>query len=413
MGKYFMHPCEENKLLQGVKDKVSQCDRCGACLPVCPLFGVRDLELASARGKNTLGRALAEGIIEPTREALKAVDFCLLCRACVDNCPVQVKTDEAMVDLRRLLIEKTGATNSKYRLVGGLLKSPRLVGIAARALSFLRQTGLNNLVPFGLAPDEYTRAHFLASFAGPAVLGPPAPSIVTEIGSGAKIAYFQGCGMKMMFPQATAESLAILQTTANVWRPNNFCCGLPHLAHGLREEFLNLARKNIRLFEKADLIISDCASCGGTLKHLASFFQGDPLWEEQAASFSRKVMDLTEYLTVIGYTPRKRVDGALTYHDPCHLARGQGIKKQPRDLLKMTGNFIEMEEAGVCCGGAGSFHLDYPDISALILGKKLKNIEKTGASLVVTGCPGCLIQLAKAARASGGKFQALHISQAI
>lgn len=408
-----MHKHEENKLLQAAKEKLCQCDRCGACLPVCPLFGVKDRELSSARGKNTVGRALTDGIIEPTQEALKAIDFCLLCRACVENCPSQVKTDEAMVDLRQLLIEKTGAVNSKYRLAGGLLKSPHLVGIAAGALSLLRRTGLNNLVPFGMAPDEYTRAQFLANFAGPAALGQPALPAGIKISAGTKTAYFQGCGMKMMFPGAMAESLAILQTTAEIRRPNNYCCGLPHLAHGLRDEFLNLARKNIRLYEDADLIVSDCASCGGTLKHLAGFFKGDPLWEERAASFCRKVMDLTEYLTATGYTPRKKLDAALTYHDPCHLIRGQGIKAQPRNLLKMTGNFIEMEEAGTCCGGAGSFHLDYPDIAAMILAKKSKNIEKTGAAVVVTGCPGCLIQLSRAARSSGGKFRALHISQVI
>ncbi len=404
---------EEDKLLQRIKEKTSQCDRCGACLPACPLFGVKDRELSSARGKNAIGRALADGIIEPTREALQVIEFCLLCRACAENCPSQVKTDEAMVDLRQLMLEKTGAGNARYRLMGSLLKSPQLVEFAARALSLLRRAGLNNLVPFGLAPDEYSRAHFLANFTGPVALGAPAPPAGIKISYGAKIAYFQGCGMRMMFPRAVAESRAILRSTAEIGEPNNFCCGLPHLAHGLREEFLNLARKNIRLYENFDLVIGDCASCGGTLKHLASFFQGDPLWEEPAASFSRKVMDLTEYLAARGYTPRKKVAAALTYHDPCHLGRGQGIKAQPRDLLKMTGNFIEMDEAAVCCGGAGSFHLDYPEISALILGKKSKNIEKTGASLVVTGCPGCMIQLSKAARAAGGKYQAVHISQVI
>jgi glycolate oxidase iron-sulfur subunit len=103
----------------------------------------------------------------------------------------------------------------------------------------------------------------------------------------------------------------------------------------------------------------------------------------------------------------------LTYHDPCHLARGQGIIKQPRDLLKATGIFVEMEEAGKCCGGAGSFHMDYPAIASKILESKRKNIEKTGAAIVVTACPGCLIQLAKAAKDSGNKFKAMHISQVI
>ena len=124
-------------------------------------------------------------------------------------------------------------------------------------------------------------------------------------------------------------------------------------------------------------------------------------------------MDLTEYLVKVGYKPRQRVAAQLTYHEPCHLGRGQGIKKQPRELLRAAGNFVEMAGADTCCGGAGSFHMDYPEISAAILNKKRANIEKTGAQIVVTECPVCLAQLTKAAEESGGKFRAMHISQVL
>jgi glycolate oxidase iron-sulfur subunit len=228
-----------------------------------------------------------------------------------------------------------------------------------------------------------------------------------------KVAYFQGCGMKMMFPEAAAESVKILRTTTQLIVKDNVCCGIPHLAHGLRDDFLSLTKENVALYEDADIIVTDCASCGGVLKHVAGYFSDDPEWKDRVAAFSLKVMDLTEYLVKTGYTPRRRVDAALTYHDPCHLVRGQGVKRQPRELLAATGNFIEMKEADTCCGGAGSFHIDYPDISKKIIAKKQNNIERTGASIVVTGCPGCLIQLNKAAKASGGKFKAMHISQVI
>jgi glycolate oxidase iron-sulfur subunit len=227
------------------------------------------------------------------------------------------------------------------------------------------------------------------------------------------VVYFRGCGMEMMFPEAAAQTRDILRTTTRLLTKKNVCCGLPHLAHGLRDEFLSLARQNIRLFEEADVVVSDCASCGATLKHLSSFFADDPAWRDRAAAFSGKVMDLAEYLAKVGYEPRQKADAVFTYHDPCHLVRGQGITQPPRELLKAAGRFVEMKEADVCCGGAGSFHIDYPDAAAQILEKKRRNIEKTGAAVVVTGCPGCLIQLAKAAKASGGKFKAMHISQVI
>jgi glycolate oxidase iron-sulfur subunit len=123
-------------------------------------------------------------------------------------------------------------------------------------------------------------------------------------------------------------------------------------------------------------------------------------------------MDLSEYLTKVGYQPRQKLDVTVTYHDSCHPIRGQGIKKQPRELLKATGKFVEMKEADKCCGGAGTFHIDYPDVAAQMIAKKQANIEKTGAAIVVSGCPVCLAQLSKAAAASG-KFKALHISQVI
>jgi glycolate oxidase iron-sulfur subunit len=408
-----MKKAKDDQLLQEAKEKVSQCDRCGTCLTVCPLFSVQDVERVSARGKNTITRALAEGGLKPTDDVLAVANFCLLCQTCVANCPNKIKTDEAMINVRQYLIDRTGGVSPKYKAIGGMMKRKGMIKFAAGMLAIMRRSGLNRLFPYGMAPEEYTRTHFLTAFAGPAALGQKTASSDVAVTSKTKVAYFQGCGMKMMFPEAAAETVKILKTTTPLIVKDNVCCGIPHLAHGLRDDFLSLTKENITLYDDADVIVTDCASCGGVLKHAAGYFVDDPDWKDRAAAFSRKVMDLTEYLVKTGYTPRSKVDVTLTYHDPCHLVRGQGVKNQPRELLKATGKFVEMKEADTCCGGAGSFHIDYPDISKKIIGKKQANIEKTGASIVVTGCPGCLIQLTKAAKASGGKFKAMHISQVI
>ena len=403
----------DNQLLLKTQMTVGQCDRCGACLPACPLFGVRDTETSSARGKNAIARALAEGGVDPTPEVLAAINFCLLCRACVESCPNKIRTDEAMINVRQYLLNQPGGENVKHRVLAGILTNRSLVTLASGSLSLLRRLGLNKLLPYGVVPEEYTRAQFLAAFAGPAALGGQAPLSSVAVTTTTKVAYFQGCGMRMLFPAASAETCKILQTLTPLNLKDNVCCGLPHLAHGLRNEFLNLTKKNIRLYENFDVVVSDCASCSATLKHVGSYFDNDPVWKERAAVFSRKAMDLTEYLVNIGYRPRKQVDVTFTYHDPCHLVRGQGISEQPRNLLKATGTFVEMKGAGTCCGGAGSFHVDYPDIATAILAKKRTNIEETGAGVVVTACPGCLTQLTKAAQDSGNKFKAMHISQVI
>ncbi|MDR3673831.1 MAG: (Fe-S)-binding protein [Holophaga sp.] len=400
-------------LLKETNHLVAGCDRCGACLPVCPLFRLEGLERVSARGKNALARGLAEGGLQPGPELRAAVEFCLLCRACTDACPNHVPTDEAMVGIRQLLTDAAGGPTRKYVLVGRVLRSRALVGLGALALGTLRRLKLMSLVPASLVPREFPQNAFLSAFAGPAALGGHAPASAAPLRAGARVAYFQGCGMRLMFPDAARSTLGLLNVISGVQAKDNFCCGLPHLAHGMGGDFLRLARQNIALYEDSDIVVTDCASCGGALKRLASHFQDDPQWRDRAAAFSAKVMDLTEYLVKAGYRAAARRDVTFTFHDPCHLARGQGIRSAPRQLLEGAGTFVEMDEPDSCCGGAGTFHLDHPEAAARILERKRQNIERTGAGIVVTACPGCLIQLTRAARESGGRFQAMHISQVL
>lgn len=409
-----MKPTTDEQLLQEARKIVSQCDRCGTCLTVCPLFGVKDIEKSAARGKNAMTRALADGGLQPTPDILEAANFCLLCQNCVDSCPNKVKTDEAMVNVREYIMNRTGGTTLKYKMLGGIMKRQSIVNLAAKSLSLVRALKMNKLVPFGMAPDELTRAHFSAAFSGPAALGGQSTPSGLAVKPDMKVAYFQGCGMKMMFPEAADATQKILKTTTSRLKVrDNLCCGIPHLAHGLRDDYLDMAKQNIALYEDIDVIVTDCGSCGGTLKHIAKSFETDPVWRERAAAFSGKVMDLSEYLVSVGYQPRQTMDATVTYHDPCHLVRGQGIKSQPRQLLKKVANFVDMKEADKCCGGAGTFHMDYPQISRQLIAKKQHNIEQTGATVVVTGCPVCLVQLSKAAEVSNGKFKAMHISQVL
>lgn len=204
----------------------------------------------------------------------------------------------------------------------------------------------------------------------------------------------------------------MLHSVAEVELVNNECCGLPALTRGHVDDFVEAIKQNILLYESADTIVSDCACCSDTLKKAASYLSDDPEWSERAQAFSKKVVSLSEYLTKIDYAPRMQPE-KVTYHDPCHLGRLQGVKKAPRDLLKAVGNFVELPSADACCGGPCFFPADYPEASASLLAKKQANIEKTGAAIVATECYNCLTQLKKAAEKSGGKFRAVHISEVI
>ena len=118
----------------------------------------------------------------------------------------------------------------------------------------------------------------------------------------------------MMFPEAATDTINILETITSPVIKDNVCCGLPHLAHGLRKDYIELAKYNIALYEDVELVVTDCASCSSTLKHIAGYFAEDPEWKQRAADFSRKIMDLSEYLVQVGYSPRKRIEAKLTYH---------------------------------------------------------------------------------------------------
>src|SRR5512139_2725742 len=147
-----MHKATDSELLQDARKNVSQCDRCGTCLPVCPLFEAKDVETSSARGKNAIARALAEGGIEATPDVLAAVNFCLLCRACVETCPSKTKTDEAMINVRQYLVNRIGGPSMKYKCIVRFLKSRGMMKMAAGTLYNLRKHGSNSVFPNGMVP---------------------------------------------------------------------------------------------------------------------------------------------------------------------------------------------------------------------------------------------------------------------
>ena len=219
--------------------------------------------------------------------------------------------------------------------------------------------------------------------------------------------FFLGCAQNLLFAEESAAAVRVMaRNGCEVVVPRDAqCCGMPAIGYGRQDLMRQMARHNIAVFEalEVDVIVTDCATCGSTLKEYGHVFaQTDTLasagesWGKRAQAFSRRVRDISEFLAEISLErPRGRIEGTVTYHDPCHLVRGQGIVNQPRELLQMIDGLqlVEMAEADWCCGSAGSQLITHYEDSLAILDRKMDNVAATGADYVASGCPGCQMQL--------------------
>ena len=316
-------------------------------------------------------------------------------------------TDQAMIEVRQWLREDYGLP-LKTRLIGNGMANRPLKSIGrpaialAQTLQFPRLTrGLYRPTTRPLSPAA--RANF----------GDTAPRSDVDVTTVKHIAYFKGCAMKMFFPEAAKASVNLLKKTGRtVEVPTVDCCGLPQHSHGMTEEAKALAKKNIAALEAYDLIVTDCGSCGATLKEYADLFADDPEMKERARTFSKKIMGLSEYLYAVGYTPTPHKELRVTYHASCHLNRGQGIHKEPQALLEQAVTYLPAANATMCCGGAGTFQLDFPETSAKVLENKYQDFKATGADIIVAECPSCLMQLGKIEQ-QHKDLKVLHISQVL
>jgi glycolate oxidase iron-sulfur subunit len=230
-----------------------------------------------------------------------------------------------------------------------------------------------------------------------------------------RVGFFLGCAQSLIFANESAASVRVLARNGCivVSPKDTLCCGRPALGFGRPDLARKQARANIALFEKIDIdtIVTDCATCGSTLKEYSNLLAGDPDWAERAESFSSKVRDISEFLMTIPLEkPQGHLEVRVTYHDPCHLRRGQNVWKQPREILKMIDGleFVELPEADWCCGSAGSQLITHYDTSLKVLRRKIQNIKETRAEYIASGCPGCQMQLNAGVQRHGLDIQVVH-----
>jgi glycolate oxidase iron-sulfur subunit len=244
-----------------------------------------------------------------------------------------------------------------------------------------------------------------------------APAVTPARGTARyRVGFVEGCVMSQFFSDTNAATVRVLAANGCAVHspPRQGCCGALQMHTGDRSVARDLARKNIDAFSplQLDAIIINAAGCGSTLKEYGHLLADDPAYAERAADFAARVKDVSEFLASIDLVPPTRVvPMKVTYQDACHLVHGQGIRNQPRQLLRAIPGLelVEMRDSDVCCGSAGIYNLTHPDVSVQLLDQKMAHIAATGAQAVVAPNPGCSMQLAYGARRKGMPLQQLHV----
>jgi glycolate oxidase iron-sulfur subunit len=409
-------------------DELQGCIRCGRCLPVCPTYQVTRLETFSPRGRLSLLRAVEDGHLEISAGVEAHLYHCLDCRACNTVCPPGVHIGELILRGRVAAEDKhprpwwmrfvlknvlTGAARAERLSAPMRLASALRLDKAAVRLS-------------GWIPVFGTRIREMVELAP--VFGKPIRGELAEVTPAAgekrhRVAFFLGCMMNVAMPDVSRATLRVLiRAGCEVVTPKNpKCCGAPHDDQAMLDLSRDMARKNIALFESyldnVEAVVTDCAGCSGALKEYAEWLREDPDWAERAKKFSAKVRDVTEWLDRIWPEGLKLEHEAVraTYHDPCHLANVQGVRKEPRSLLaRIRGlELIPLPDGppARCCGSAGVYNVTHAPMSLELLNRKMEDIAATGADVVISANPGCLMQLEWGNRRSERKTAVKHVVQ--
>jgi glycolate oxidase iron-sulfur subunit len=419
----------ENIQLNGVYDETLRCNRCGFCQTNCPVYRVTGIESSAARGHNAHVRGIIEGRMGLIPELRDPIFECLLCRACTANCFPAVETDRIIVAAREAYIEKYGQPRLQRYIFRELLPDRAAMDRAVKMAFAGKRAGISRIAValslFGWFGRKMARAESMARDLPRRFLREMIKEgSHAEIRWGNDAAYFLGCGFNYSLPQAGLATLRCLNAMGlSVNLLDNVCCGLPPYSHGDIEAARLLARNNIDLMTDLDekWIVTECGSCSSFLKMYESLLVEEPGYLRKAQDLRGKIVDLSELIHILGGvdslvgTRASRCGPVRTvsYHDPCHLSRHQGIVEQPREILTAIPGleFREMKEADWCCGGAGVYTILHPQRSDSILDRKMNNFSNTEGEILVTSCPACMVQLRQGVRKRGMDARVLHLSQ--
>ena len=399
-------PPQENKLYL-------DCIHCGLCLSSCPTYRVLGSEMDSPRGRIYLMRAFDEGRATITDSFVDHMFRCLDCRACETACPSGVHFGHMMEEMRGKIVEERPAHWLSRLILKHVFPYPLRFQTASRMLQLYRASGFQSLMRQTgllrwLAPRMAAAEALMPEIGMEA--GVPLKSFYRAEGKKeGTVAFFAGCVMNSMLGSINRSSVRLLTAAGyDVVVPGEqICCGALANHSGLRDTAKEMARKNIAAFpiEQLDAIIINAAGCGAMLKEY-------PLLVDGAEGFSSKVKDIAEFLVSTRIFERLKtpLERRVGYDDPCHLIHGQGIRMEPRTLLRAIPGIqlVEVEGADQCCGSAGIYNITQNELSMEILDRKMEKIEKAHIDILATGNPGCMFQFKYGARKFGMKLEVAH-----
>jgi len=390
----------------GFARELARCVACGKCRAVCPVFAAEGSEASSARGKLKLLAAAEAGELAYDAELGKIIGDCLGCRMCVEECPQGTRVQELVFAARERIAGRRGRGILSLLILRYLLPRRALLASAASALGRLQAVGaglFRRRPEKRLSPSQRTQRalagvyRFLLPLAGlSSRLVPPTLAVrpfgldrgevLARGGPGApRFGLFTGCAVDLAYPAAGEAVIRLTEAlgVTLVAPRGQTCCGLPAWGNGDRRVSASLAEANAAAFadHHLDGIVTACASCASFLRGHYTGPLADTLTLEELLVRRLDELPLVRDPSLV-----------ITYHQPCHLARY--LKVDPaEEILRRLGEYVELPERDVCCGGAGSYFIKNADTAARIGERKANNILATGAGVVATSCPGCAIQI--------------------
>jgi glycolate dehydrogenase iron-sulfur subunit len=398
---------------------VGDCVHCGFCLPTCPTYVLWGEEMDSPRGRIYLMKEGLEG--EPMSDSMVSHwDACLGCMSCVTACPSGVQYD-TLIEQTRAQVERRHERSRKDKalraLIFSLFPHPRRLRLLRGPLRGVQRLGLDRaLRRTGLLERMAPQLAAMESLAPRLGRPEPLPEYIHASGRRrAVVGLLTGCVQGAFFPGVNSATARVLQAEGcDVVVPTaQGCCGALSVHNGREPEAQKYARRLVDTFEATGVerIVVNAAGCGSTMKEYARLLADDPAYADRARAFAEQVRDISELLDELGpVAPRHPLPVTVAYHDACHLAHAQGVRAQPRCLLEAIPGLElrEIAEPELCCGSAGIYNILNPVPARELGDRKAANIVATGAQVLVTANPGCLMQVTTAIERSGHPMGMAH-----